>query len=203
MDDVIYGPQTRTCRPLTAKLVLSGRAETMEGTTDEQVEAAIKTAFTQLGYATVRAEQKEAAREFVKGRDVFVSIPTGSGKSLCYGCLPIVFDILRDAPETSIVIVVSPLKALMLDQVEAFTRKGMRAVYVGAEDEKHDSDEKVRQGGFSLVFMSPEALVSGCTWRETLRSPVYQRNLAAVVVDEAHCIEKWLVRNIQPKYSGW
>ena len=56
---------------------------------EEDIETAIGVAFNKLGYSTVKEEQVEAAREFVKGRDVFVAIPTGSGKSLCYGCLPL------------------------------------------------------------------------------------------------------------------
>ena len=60
------------------------------------IEAAITAAFRRLGYPTVKSEQLEAAKEFVKGKDkdIFVSIPTGSGKLLCYGCLPFVYDSL-------------------------------------------------------------------------------------------------------------
>ncbi len=155
------------------------------------MEAAIEAAFSKLGYSRVREEQLKATREFVKGRDVFISIPTGSGKSLCYGCLPLVFDTLRSASNEAIVLVVSPLKALMLDQVQSFSSKGLQSAYVGAMDEDGETYERVRKGQFSLLFMSPEALVCGCKWREMFRSSVYQQNLVAVVVDEAHCIEKW------------
>ena len=58
----------------------------------EVVSDTIITAFHQLGYSNPTASQKEAITEFVKGRDIFVSLPTGEGKSLCYATLPLVFD---------------------------------------------------------------------------------------------------------------
>ena len=64
-----------------------------------------------------------------ESQDVFVSLPTGSGKSLCYGCLPLVYDSLCGNGNKSIVIVVSPLKALMQDQVRAFCAKGLESAY--------------------------------------------------------------------------
>ena len=92
--------------------------------------------FVQLGYDKPADDQQRAIKEFVQGRDVFVSLPTGAGKSLCYATLPYVFDKLRryqrvmnktdareisgDCTGNSIVIVVSPLLALMSDQVAKF-----------------------------------------------------------------------------------
>ena len=72
-----------------------------------------------FGYAALSPEQETAIRAFVDGRDVFVMLPTGSGKSLCYTALPSVFDILR-GKDGHIVIVVSPLVALMKDQVHCW-----------------------------------------------------------------------------------
>ena len=76
-------------------------------------------------------------KHFLGRKDVFVCIPTGSGKSLCYCCLPKVFDILRgsNSVETqSVFIVVSPLVAPMKDQVRKMTEKNVRAVYEGDAD---------------------------------------------------------------------
>ena len=98
----------------------------------EEIEAVITVAFSRLGYPTVKSEQLEAAREFVKGQDMCVSLPTGSGKSLClYGCLPLVYDSLcgNVGGNKSIVIVVSPLKALMQDPVRAFCAKCLELAY--------------------------------------------------------------------------
>ena len=85
------------------------------------IEEAVERACAELGYTTIKEKQKEVILNFVSGRDVFAALPTGYGKSLCYGCLPGVFDRIRSR-EGSIVIVVSPLSALMKDQVETFRR---------------------------------------------------------------------------------
>lgn len=148
--------------------------------------------FTRLGYHDVKAGQLEAIRGFVKDRDVFVSLPTGSGKSVCYGCLPLVFDYLRrnDSRTKSIVIVISPLRALMLDQVRSFSAKGVDSVYV-ADGEAGDNYEAVTKGSVSLIYTSPESLIGCCKWREMFRSSVYKKNLVGLIVDEAHCIDKW------------
>ena len=78
-------------------------------------------------------EQGQAIREFLLGRDVFVSLPTGEGKSLCYASLPLEFDWIKEHHvrttisenvSSSIVVVVSPLTALMKDQVESFSKRG-------------------------------------------------------------------------------
>ena len=84
-----------------------------------------------LGYDRPNEDQETAVNEFLKGRDVFVSLPTGAGKSLCYACLPLSFDYLRrhdtssEVLHHSIAVVVSPLTSLMKDQVESFSKRGM------------------------------------------------------------------------------
>lgn len=81
------------------------------------VDRAIEAACRRLGYVGLKAEQDKAIRSFLSGQDVFLSLPTGSGKSLCFAALPWIFDELHDGKGRSIVIVVSPLIALMKDQV--------------------------------------------------------------------------------------
>ena len=91
------------------------------------MEEAIQTAAEELGYSNLRVKQKEAIMHYLQGKDVFISLPTGSGKSLCYYILPIVFDILRNNSDPKcIVIVVSPLVALMKDQVTSLKSKGVK-----------------------------------------------------------------------------
>ena len=79
-----------------------------------------------LGY-TLKPEQKQALLKFVGGQDVFVSLPTVFGKSLCYILLPRIFDLLRGVENKCIVIVVSPLIALMKNQVASITKTGLSA----------------------------------------------------------------------------
>ena len=156
------------------------------------IASSVKSAFERLGNDSVREEQFDSVRAILEGRDAFVSLPTGSGKSLCYGCLPLVFDELQAVPQgRSIVVVVSPLMALMMDQVQTFSTKGVKAAYLGVDDIEGSTGDQVEKGEISLVFMSPELMITGCRWREMFRSAVYQENLGAVVVDEAHCVDKW------------
>ena len=154
------------------------------------IDDAIDAAAARLGYEEVKSKQREAVRAIVNEKDVFVSLPTGYGKSLCYAMLPFVFDsVLSRPPSTSIVICVSPLVALMQDQKEKFAPRGLTVEYVGASDDS--SHERITQGLCQLVYMSPESLICNLHWRELLRTELYQRNLVAVVVDEAHCVKKW------------
>ena len=81
-----------------------------------ELDSAIMQASQQLGYATIRPDQITAIKSFMEGLDVFISLPTGSGKSLCFFVLPYAFDYLYKRVG-SIVVVVSPLIALMKDQV--------------------------------------------------------------------------------------
>ena len=78
------------------------------------VEIAARAAAEQLGYSNIKDLQLQT---IASGLDVFSVLPTGYGKSLCYGCLPWLFDKICDSPEPSIVIVVTPLTAIIEDQV--------------------------------------------------------------------------------------
>ena len=81
-----------------------------------------------LGYNSVKPEQEEAVKAFVKQqRDVFTAVPTGFRKSLCYSFLPLVFDRIWEDGKSSIVIVDSPLLALMTDQVNTMSKRGLLA----------------------------------------------------------------------------
>ena len=93
-------------------------------------------------------------RKFLQGQDVFVSLPTGSGKSLCYCILPTMFDTLKKVKESSIAVVVSPLVALLKDQVSAMTKRGVKAVYASGLDDD-DTAMDVCSGQFQLVYLSP------------------------------------------------
>ena len=154
----------------------------------ERISAAIDEAAALLGYSRLTLRQMQAVKEFMKGKDVFVSLPTGAGKSLCFCLLPKVFDLLRGTGR-SVVVVVSPLIALMKDQVRQMLERGMSAVYVAEAD--HQTEIKVCEGKFQLIYLSPESLLTNPTWRDMLQSDVYEQNLVAFVIDEAHCVVKW------------
>ena len=162
---------------------------------------AILRAFVQLGYDKPSDDRYKAIKEFVLGRDVFVSLPTGAGKSLCYAALPYVFDnlikyqrVAIDAGETSgnsrrsIIVVVSPLLALMNDQIAKFGQRGLKCLLLG---KSLVSNIAVVRGDYQLLYLTPECLLQELSLRELFRSTVYRENLVAFVVDEAHCIDAW------------
>ena len=97
------------------------------------VRYALSVSVGKVGYS-LRPLQELVVTSFVQGRNVFVGLPSGSGKSLCYSLLPDVFNLLRNV-KSSIVVVVSPLIVLMKDQVRTMTKRGTTAVFVGDCDD--------------------------------------------------------------------
>ena len=152
-------------------------------------EELIREVTRSLGYKDLKKEQKDAIMYFISSRDVFVALPTGFGKSLIYGCLPHLFDRLKKLDEpSSIVIVVSPLKALMKDQADKFKSLGINAAYVG---DKSVHMESFISGQIKLIFISPESLNRGSLWRSIIKSDTYQELVVGLVVDEAHLVKNW------------
>ena len=112
---------------------------------------AIATAAHSLGYV-LKPEQRTCIFQSASGSDVFVSLPTGYGKSLCYTLLPPVFDFLRGVKEKSIVLVVSPLLALMKDQVASIS-EGLSAVFISDKDSTPPTVKReIKNGIFQVVF---------------------------------------------------
>ena len=88
------------------------------------LDSVVSSAAEAMGIVELKEEQKKAVCSFVCGEDVFVSLPTGYGKSICFGLLPLVFDRIREA-SGSIVICISPLTALMMEQRTKFSMRGL------------------------------------------------------------------------------
>ena len=154
------------------------------------VQQAINQSVKELGYDQPTDDQAEALQKFVSGCDVFVSLPTGSGKSLCFACVSLVFDKLKQE-SNSITVVLSPLNALMRDQTEKFTSRGMKAAFVSSEQEDQGVYDRILHGEVQLVYFSPETPLSIPHWREMFNTPCYQRSLVCLAVNEAHLVEKW------------
>ena len=115
----------------------------MASYSEEQVKSAVSNAMRTLGISELRPQQEVIIRTFIHGRDMFVSLPTGSKKTLCYCSLPLVFDTLHGNTSQSVVVVVSPLIALMKDQVRAMKEKAVSAVYVGDLSDDNGAISKV------------------------------------------------------------
>ncbi|XP_019627731.1 PREDICTED: uncharacterized protein LOC109472402 [Branchiostoma belcheri] len=131
------------------------------------------------GISGLKAEQKGALKAILNGEDVLALLPTGFGKSLIYQVLP------RVCKKLPIVIVVSPLVALMEDQIKEASKFGVSAAQLGK------SDEEILSGKAELVFGSPESWLLNEKWRGMLASSRYRRNIVAIVVDEVHMTYKW------------
>eukprot|EP00794_Sanderia_malayensis_P014543 gene14543-16046_t len=136
-------------------------------------------------------EQEQALREFFSGKDVFVNLPTGFGKSMIFQAIPVVADLLGIKPRnTSIVVVISPLIALMNDQVKYLQHLGISATSV--TDENGDCTiEDIMNGKYTHIYGSPECLLSTSVWRGLFKCKRMQTCLVGVAVDEAHCISQW------------
>jgi len=136
--------------------------------------------------------QREALDQFVlKRRDIFVNLPTGSGKSMIYLALPLLFDSMYTDTSGHIVVVVSPLVSLMKDQVSSLQRLGITAVSLS--DIKDEEIKDIEKGNFSVVYGTPEAWLKCERWRKLLTSTIYNSKLCGIAVDEAHVIKQWLV----------
>lgn len=140
-----------------------------------------------------RENQLEAMNGTLGGKDVFVLMPTGGGKSLCYQ-LPAVCD---SGVTKGITFVVSPLIALMNDQVNALLQKGVDVVSFSSDQEREmgrDARKRLMQNSGprpKLVYFTPERLAQSADMQSILKRLYDDGELARFVIDEAHCISTW------------
>src|ERR1041384_5020777 len=150
----------------------------MPAAADSDLDLLLKRTF---GYASFRPLQREICEATLAGRDVFALLPTGGGKSLCFQ--------LPALSRPGLTLVVSPLIALMKDQVDALQATGVAATFLNSSLEGDEARAPLRglpAGEFKLLYVAPQRLMlSG------FLSDLQRWNVSLIAVDEAHCISEW------------
>jgi len=153
------------------------------------VEDALGTLKQYFGFTSFRPLQEEIIGETMAGHDVFALLPTGAGKSLCFQ-LPALL-------EPGLTVVVSPLIALMKDQVDGLVTAGVEATFVNSSLDPSHVDARMRglrTGKYRLLYVAPERLMQPAFLAELERW-----NVNRIAIDEAHCISEW-GHDFRPEY---
>ena len=162
----------------------------------------------------LKVKPYKVLESLVLGRDTVAVLPTG--KSVVFHLLPFIFDFFNakggDIRETSIVLVLTPLNALIEDQMACLRRNGIKADVLNTNDvkqtnpdnqddgvdneagnntEEESSSKTIIERNAKLVFAHPEAVISSRKGRKVLLSDVFQQRVVACVIDEGHLIDEW------------
>jgi len=145
------------------------------------MEQALEILKQRYGYPAFRGSQETVIKTALQGRDSVVLMPTGGGKSICYQ-IP---GIIRDG----LALVISPLIALMQDQVSALRQLGFNAAFLNStlsSEQQREIRHQLDSGELEILYIAPERLVQPGTLQQ-----LTQINLSLIAIDEAHCVSQW------------
>lgn len=161
----------------------------MDNQADKQFEKALQSLKKYWGYNQFRPGQDDVVKSVIAGKETLVLFPTGGGKSLCYQVPALVLN--------GLTVVISPLVALMEDQVDQLQKRNIPATFINSNITGNEIEQRLvnaRNGMYRLLYCAPERLST-----ELFQNEILNLNIALVAIDEAHCISEW-GHDFRPQY---